>query len=180
MNSTNYDIRRLRKKDERAWKSLFDECYAPMCHLALQYVGDPFLAEMMAEDVMCHLWESIDRIEISGSLINYLLQSVRNRCLDYNKSFHAKKVGHLQSDSLLYVDDASHPLGLLMESELFSHYQEAVMNLPDESRRVFLMSREEDMKYEEIAEQLDISVNTVKYHIKQSLAMLRDRLKKYL
>ena len=52
--------------------------------------------------------------------------------------------------------------------------------IPLESRRVFIMSRFHDMSYQNIAQSLDISVNTVKYHIKQALVILRGELEKYL
>ena len=56
----------------------------------------------------------------------------------------------------------------------------AIGRLPDECRRVFRLSRFEERKYEEIAKELNISVNTVKYHIKRALALLHEDLSKYL
>jgi len=80
---------------------------------------------------------------------------------------------------LLFLSD-EYPLGRLMEKELMAKVQEEIERLPKETRQVFILSRLEELKHDEIAARLGISVNTVKYHIKQALSILRDRLKDYL
>ena len=72
------------------------------------------------------------------------------------------------------------PLGTLLEAELEDKVKAAIRTIPSGSRRVFLLSRFHNMKYAEISEKLDISVNTVKYHIKQALAHIRRELEPYL
>ena len=79
----------------------------------------------------------------------------------------------------LFVDDKQ-PLGMLLEQELEDELKRSIDELPLECRRVFYKSRFEQKKYEEIAEELGISVNTVKYHIKNALAFLQKRLGNYL
>ena len=81
---------------------------------------------------------------------------------------------------LQYVKDSNYPLGRLLEKELENEIMNAINRLPDECRKVFNMSRFENRKYEEIAQELKISVNTVKYHIKHALALLHEDLGKYL
>ena len=67
-----------------------------------------------------------------------------------------------------------------MEKELEEKIREAVASLPDDSRRVFVLSRYEGKTYEQMAKELGISVNTVKYPIKRALRMLYNRLEPYL
>lgn len=74
----------------------------------------------------------------------------------------------------------SHPLGTLLERELEEEIYKAIDKLPNECRRVFDKSRFEGKSYEEISQELGISVNTVKYHIKNALASLQTNLSKYL
>lgn len=81
-------------------------------------------------------------------------------------------------DNIL-VDD-SHPLGILLEHELEDKIQEVVTRLPKDCQRVFVKSRFENKSYEEISLELNISVNTVKYHIKNALAFLNKHLSEYL
>ena len=68
----------------------------------------------------------------------------------------------------------------IFDSEIQHIVQKALKRMPNQSRQIFILSRYHDMKYEEIASQMNISVNTVKYHIKNALSKLRTELKDYL
>jgi len=176
-------VEQLKEGKERAYRYLFDRHYQVLCHVAAQYVGDDFVAETIVSDVLFHLWEIRETLSITTSLRSYLMQSVRNRSLDYLKAQEnqVEVSGELQDFPILqYVKDDDTPLGRLLDQELEGEIMKAIDRLPEECKRVFLLSRFEDRKYEEIAEELGISINTVKYHIKHALALLHDDLGKYL
>ena len=65
-------------------------------------------------------------------------------------------------------------------SELEDKIEDIIREMPEECRKVFLLSRYGDKSYAEIADELNISVNTVKYHIKKALSLLREELKDYI
>ena len=179
-------VQQLKNGVDAAYKYLYDQHYQILCHVAAQYVKDDFLAETIVGDVIFHLWEVRETIEINTSVRSYLMTCVRNRCIDYLKShYHKREVAHSDTGLrdfpvLQYVKDDDYPLGKLLEKELEDEIMNAINRLPDECRRVFNMSRFENRKYEEIAQELKISVNTVKYHIKHALALLHEDLGKYL
>ncbi len=179
-------VQQLKNGVDAAYKYLYDQHYQILCHVAAQYVKDDFLAETIVGDVIFHLWEVRETIEINTSVRSYLMTCVRNRCIDYLKSqYHKREVAHSDTGLrdfpvLQYVKDDDYPLGKLLEKELEDEIMNAINRLPDECRRVFNMSRFENRKYEEIAQVLKISVNTVKYHIKHALALLHEDLGKYL
>ena len=179
-------VQQLKNGVDAAYKYLYDQHYQILCHVAAQYVKDDFLAETIVGDVIFHLWEVRETIEINTSVRSYLMTCVRNRCIDYLKSqYHKREVAHSDTGLrdfpvLQYVKDDDYPLGKLLEKELEDEIMNAINRLPEECRRVFNMSRFENRKYEEIAQELKISVNTVKYHIKHALALLHEDLGKYL
>ena len=179
-------VQQLKNGVDAAYKYLYDQHYQILCHVAAQYVKDDFLAETIVGDVIFHLWEVRETIEIETSLRSYLMTCVRHRCMDYLKSQHHQREVSESNASLRdfpvlqYVKDDDYPLGRLLEKELEDEIMSAINRLPDECRRVFNMSRFENRKYEEIANELKISVNTVKYHIKHALALLHEELGKYL
>lgn len=175
-------VEQLKKGNERAYKFLYEQHYQILCHVAAQYVKDDFLAETIVGDVIFHLWEIRESLEINNNLRSYLLQSVKHRCMDYLKSqYHQKELAALQDFPVLnYIKGDDYPLGRLLEQELEGEIMQAIDNLPEECGRVFRMSRFEEKKYEEIARELNISVNTVKYHIKRALTLLHEELGKYL
>lgn len=168
---------------DKAFRELYDVYYRRLFCIARQYLQDEFIAETIVSDVFFHLWESRKSLLIQTSLNAYLIRSVRNYSINYlQKNYVEKEVSLNNIDitsPLLFLSD-DYPLGRLMEKELAQKIHEEINALPEETRRVFILSRIEELKHEEIATKLNISVNTVKYHIKQALSVLRERLKDYL
>lgn len=179
-------VEQLISGDENAYKYIYDHHYVLLCRVANKYLNDSFLAETIVGDVIFHLWEIRSSININISLRYYLVKAVRNRCINFLRSEYENKemsfsllgFGDLLDDYVKASD--SHPLGSLLEHELENEIQSTINKLPQECRRVFIKSRFENKNYEEIAQELRISVNTVKYHIKNALAFIRTDLDKYI
>lgn len=181
-------IERLRKGDESVFREIYDCHYALLCRFADQILNDPMLAEEVVDDVIFYLWEHRMEVEIKYSIRAYLIRAVRNRSLnELRSSFHMEERSFsslYSSDSMDFLDtlfaDSKQPLGILLEQELEGELNRCIEALPRECKMVFQKSRFEQKKYEEIATELGISVNTVKYHIKNALSFLQARLGNYL
>ena len=179
-------IQQLKEGNNEAYMHLYDRHYQVLCYFADQYVHDSFLAETIVCDVIFHIWEIREQLNVTTSLRQYLMQSVRNRCLDYKKSQYVKRERtHVEGSlydfpALDYIASDDYPLGNLLQSELENVIRKAIDRLPEECQRVFRLSRFECKSQEEIAQLLGISTNTVKYHIKRALSLLRSDLSKYL
>ena len=179
-------VEQLKIGNEDAYQYIYDRRYALLCHVASGYVKDQFLAETIVGDTIFHLWEIRETLEISVSIRSYLVRAVRNRCINYlNSEWEKREIAFSSlmpdeiTDDKMTISD-SHPLGALLERELEEEIYKAIDKLPNECRRVFDKSRFEGKSYEEISQELGISVNTVKYHIKNALASLQMNLSKYL
>lgn len=185
-NTEKLIIEQLKRGNEDAYKYIYDHHYVSLCHVANQYVKDDFLAETIVGDVIFHLWEIGDSLNITISVRSYLMRAVRNRCIDHINSEHERRevsFSVLMSGEVpeeRYLQSDAYPLGTLLEQELEKEIRAAIEKLPNVCKCVFEKSRFEDKKYEEISEELGISVNTVKYHIKNALAFLQAELSKYL
>lgn len=179
-------VKQLMEGNEKAYGFLYDQHYPVLCHIAEQYVRDAFLAETIASDIIFHLWEVRSTLHITTSIRSYLAQSVRNRCINYLNSQVNQRETVLSKGELTdlpvmrYIQSDDYPLGRLLTNELEEEIKAAIERLPEECRRVFRMSRFEEKKNQEIADELGISVNTVKYHMKRALATLQEELQKYL
>lgn len=181
-------IKKLRKGDERAFRLLYDRHYMLLCRFANQLLNNVALAEEVVDDVIFYLWEHRQEVEIRYSIRAYLMRAVRNRCLNELQLQSHREELHISSflspESMDFLDslfvDNKQPLGMLLEQELEEELKRSIDELPLECRKVFYKSRFEQKKYEEIATELGISVNTVKYHIKNALAFLQRRLGNYL
>lgn len=178
-------IELLKQGNEEAYKYIYDRYYSMLSHIAYEFIGDSYLAETIVGDTIFHLWEIRDSIEIDSSLISYLVRAVRNRCINHlNLEYRQKEISFskLLSDNThmhKYIISEDHPLGLLLENELEQKIENAIESLPEECKRVFKKSRYEGQSYTNIATDLGISINTVKYHIKNAILHLQKDLKKY-
>lgn len=181
-------IEKLKQGDEKAFKYIYDCYYVFLCRFANQLLHDPALAEEIVDDTIFYLWEHRLEVEITYSVRAYLIRAVRNRSLNELNSLRHREELRFSSFTLpenrefldMIFDPDEHPLGYLLEKELEDELMKSIEELPEECRAVFKKSRLEQKKYEEIAAELNISVNTVKYHIKNALAFMQRRMGKYL
>lgn len=185
-NTEKIIIEQLKAGDEQAYKYIYDHHYVFLCHIAYGYVRDHFIAETVVGDAIFHVWEIRESLDITVSIRAYLTRAVRNRCINHltsererNEVSLSEIISENTSDNGFIISD-QYPLGILLERELEEAISDSIHKLPKECRAVFEKSRFEEKKYEEIAQELDISVNTVKYHIKKALSQLRLDLGKHL
>lgn len=181
-------IDKLKQGDEKAFQYIYDCHYVLLCRFAYQLLNDSSLAEEIVDDTIFYLWEHRAELEITHSIRAYLMRAVRNRCLNELNSLSHRTELRFSSFMLpenvdflnnVFVED-DHPLGMLLDRELEEKLSQCIENLPQECRTVFKKSRFEQKKYEEIATELNISVNTVKYHIKNAIASLQTNMGSYL
>jgi RNA polymerase sigma-70 factor (ECF subfamily) len=176
----------LKQGDNTAYKYVYEHYYTLLCAIVYEYLKDRFLCESMVDDLIYHLWEKRATLEITTSLRSYLVRAVRNRCINYlnlereRREITFSSMSAKENESIQYSQSLEYPLAVLLENELDEKIRQSIENLPEDCRTIFRKSRYEDKSYEEIARESGISVNTVKYHIKQALARLKNDLADYL
>lgn len=176
----------LKAGNEKAYGILYKNHYAILCHYANFYLHDKFSAEAVVEDVIYHLWENRENLMIKKSIRSYLVTAVRNKCLDTlklkrNQTEHV--ISSLSEKTAFYMSNlpvSDSPYGILLSKELEEKVMQAIETLPAECKQVFIKSRIEQKKNKEIAEELGISINTVKYHMKNAIKILRNKLEHYI
>ena len=179
-------IKYLKEGNEQAFQYIFDKYYDFLCLIAQSYLRDNFIAETIVGDIIYNIWEIRESLDIKTSLRPYLTRSVKNRCINHlQKEYVQREISMNQYEDKAAIEELffienKHPLENLLEQELLNKIDQLIGELAPECRQVFIMSRYDNMKYEEIAEKLGISINTVKYHIKNALTQLRTELKEYL
>ncbi|MDR3250728.1 MAG: RNA polymerase sigma-70 factor [Tannerella sp.] len=176
----------LKTGDNRAYTYLYDRHYALLCRIAYEFLKDDFLAQTVVDDLIAHIYENRQTLTLSSPVRAYLVRAVKNRCINYlqlererrETSFSAFE--NSETSCLDFPDTDASPLAKLLEKELEGEIAKAINRLPQACKTVFEKSRFEEKTYEEISAEMNISVNTVKYHIKNALSFLRDELAKYL
>jgi RNA polymerase sigma-70 factor (ECF subfamily) len=172
-------LQAIKAGDERAFEALFKAHYAPLLAFARKFVADAETAEEIVQDLFFALWEKRDALMPTVSLRSYLFAAVRNACLNHLK--HLKVRAQHQAHALaLPTNFATDPAEDLQAAELEARISLAIAELPDRCGEIFLLSRVEGLKYQEIADQLKLSPRTVEVQIGKALKLLRTQLKPYL
>lgn len=168
----------LKSGNEKALQRVFSEYYTTLCSIVFQYVKDTQISESIAEDVIFNLWEKRAQILPLESFRSYILRMARNRSIDYLRGQHpTEEINDTLPQRLIADED-------IFESYISTELQQLIdkklKDLSPQCQRVFYLSRYESLSYHEISLQLNISENTVKYHIKTALAHLRKELSPYI
>ena len=173
----------LKAGDTEAYQYIFDTHYQVLCYTANRYVRDSFVAETIVGDMIYRMWENRATLNVNTSLRSYLIQAVRNGCIDYLRSKHQRyevAASHLaEADCMANLADGEQPIDRLVGNELADRVDTAIEHLPAECRRVEL-SRFMGKRHAEIASELNISVSTVKYHLRNALQLLARELGSYI
>lgn len=162
----------LSNRDNKIFGLLFEKYHAPMFRFAETFVFHPDVAEDIVQEVFLKLWESPE-IKIEKSLRSYLFLMVRNRCIDF---LRALQVEDKRKKKLLEAQILSDTTDLEFDEATSEIIKQTINELPEQCRQVYNLSVYEDMKYNEIAKELDISVNAVKVQVFRARKYLRKNL----
>jgi len=168
---------KLKLGDERAFQVLFRKYYPAMCNFARQFLNDPELAEETVQDMFVKIWEKRESLNIESSVKHYFFRSVRNHCL--NQIQHEKIKKQYASMVLETAQQEINPDQYYIEVGLVDRIEKSIDSLPPKRQEIFRLSREQGLKYKEIAETLNISVKTVEAQMGLALKHLRDELKEF-
>ena len=155
------------------FKQLFDKYFDVIRTFIFYRCGDADAASDMAQDVFLKVWEK--REQLINDNLKSLLYKMANDLVISNYRKEMSRMDFEQSMTLQNVETASTEEELLF-NELASSYAQALEKMPETQRTVFLMSRNDEMKYHEIAECLDISIKAVEKRMSAALLFLRKKL----
>lgn len=169
----------LRNGRQDEFEKMFRAWYNPLCAYAYGFLTSRDEAEETVQSVFIQLWSKRKQLEVETSLKSYLYRSVRNHCINVLKHEKVKKEHRAFSIQNGQTSKSDSDESLTTE-ELKVKISVALDQLPKECRRVFELSRFEELKYAEIAERLNISIKTVENQMGKALRIMRAELKEYL
>jgi len=172
-------VTKLREGDNNAFSVIFTSYYKDLVLFALNFTHNIESAEEIVQDLFVKIWEDHETIIINGSLKSYLLKAVHNKCIDRIRhlKIRQKYNNEVLTNSIDYEYNTDN---YLITSELEDLVRTALDKLPPEISQAYRMNRYEGLKYQEIAEKLNVSVRTVEVRIGKALCALRIELQDYL
>lgn len=168
----------LKKGDTKAFEQVFNRYYNQLYTFILRTLFDKNFAEDLTQSVFVALWENRAKIDPDKNIENYLYTIARNKVYRQTERLLLK----LKHEEYLKENPMSHPN---IEDEVHSKFLENILfelieELPKQRRKVFLMSRKENLSNKEIAKQLAISEKTVETQLRRSLLFLKQKMHYYL
>ncbi|KAA6438858.1 RNA polymerase sigma-70 factor [Dyadobacter flavalbus] len=155
---------------------LFRRYYQPLCSQAVRFVYDKAVAEDIVAELFKTFWQKriFERIEYTYRA--YLYRAVRHNCLLYLQREAKTTISVEQYLTEELLVQASHPSDQVQFDELAERIDKVILALSPSVRRVFLLSRFEGRKNQEIANELHISLKTVEAHLTKALTVFRKAL----
>jgi len=166
---------RIKRDDLKAYEAIFRQYYQQLYRFAYNYLRDQVPSEEMAQEVFLYIWEKRSQIEIKTTLKTYLYSAIKNKCLNYIK-YEVPRKNELE-ESHLAMMMVNQPEREEDSERMRRHIDAAVNELPTKCRQIFILSRNAGLTYEEIAEELELSVKTVENQMSIALKKLRESLK---
>ncbi|HTN09191.1 RNA polymerase sigma-70 factor [Agriterribacter sp.] len=164
----------LAKGSEEAFTALFYQYRGKLYHYIFTITASQEMAEDTVHDVFLKIWTNREKLANIENMNAYLYRVCHNQAISGLRRMAKETLilAELQQENMLplpNVDPAS-------QREIRISIQQAVNKLSPQQRKIFLLSRHDGLKHKQIAEQLGVSINTIKTHLGQALRFLREEV----
>ena len=168
-------FKKIKDGNIEAFETLFRSYYDPLCRYSYQFVENMEAAEEIVQDLFYVIWKERHNLQIFTSVNGYLYRSVKNKSLQYVEKVNVREN---YKNTLIFensIIETYTPQEELEYKELEQQIERTLCSLPGRRQKIFRMNRMEGKKYNEIAQELNVSVKTVEAEISKALRELRDK-----
>jgi RNA polymerase sigma-70 factor (ECF subfamily) len=173
-------IEGLRQGSQASFEVIYKQYFNALYRYSFSILNDPHLAEEMVQNVFLKIWEKKGELVVQSSLKAYLYRAVHNASMNRIKHEKVKQQYESHTTHAMKTVKSQNPAQLSQYKQLQVALQSALEELPEQCRTVFQLSRFDELKYREIAVELNISEKTVENHMSKALKLLRLKLADFL
>lgn len=165
----------IRTDDRGAFTELYNRYWDKTYAVALHRLDDEHEAEEVVQEVFLSIWQRRATLQLTHTVATYLAVAVKYKVINHLAKQYRRQLQHdeLTMTSPIVADSTA---DWLYEKELRQLLEKTISQLPEKCRIVFLLSRDENKTYAEIAAELNISQKTVEAHMSKALRELRETL----
>jgi len=171
-NLKNFNLlfEQIKNRNRKSFQTFFNFYYQPLVIYANSYLADQAASEDLVQEVFIYIWENAKKIEIKHSIKAYLYRMVRNRCLNFLKSIKlTDSIDLIELHHTLEVENRTDDfIEEKRQKEMMFHIKKITEQFPAQMLKIFELKFLHNYKYKEIAEELNISINTVKTQLKRA------------
>ncbi|MCQ0112009.1 RNA polymerase sigma factor [Zhouia amylolytica] len=171
----NWLLSELKKGSKEAYRNIFMKYYKIVLAYLIKLSGDLSLSEDLAQGVFLKLWTKRKSLQIHTSLKKYLFSTAYNSFMDHFRDLERERI--MQRDYLQFSSLTNDEQEIKNQEQLESdlrRLRELIDDLPPKCKEIFLLSKQEGLKYKEIANRLDVSIKTVESQMYLAMKKLRE------
>jgi RNA polymerase sigma-70 factor (family 1) len=169
--------KRIAESDQQAFRILFDSYSSKLIEFAFSMVKLRDAATEIVDEVFVRIWQQRQRIVSIQNLKVYLYTATKNTALNYISKKAKEQVTEPFDFINIQIRDNESPEQQMITSEIFKKIKIAVNELPPRCKMIFKLIREDGLKYKEVAEILNVSVNTVDAQMVIAVKRISEKLK---
>jgi RNA polymerase sigma-70 factor (family 1) len=168
-----------KENDEKAFRQLFELYYAPLVQYSTYITGSFSLAEEIVSEVFVSLWKNRLKLTEINDFKNYVYTSTKYKTIDYIRQ--AKNLTFISFDKKEFQECITYetPEIKYIEEEVRLKLESAILKLPEKCRMIYRLVKEEQMKYRDVADLLDISPKTVENQMIIAIRKIREEISSY-
>jgi len=167
------------KMNQKEFQRIFEHYFQDVVSFLYTYTSDRETLNDWVQEVFIKIWGKKDKLDIHHpGFKGYILTTARNHALEQLKR-QKKYETWLEENIARQKKESPFQSSGSESSNFMEQYRIAVKKLPERAREAYLLSREDGLKYKEIASVMDISVKTVEAHMSKALELLRDELDEF-
>ena len=171
----NLILEEISKRNRKVFKAFFNKHYKDLVIYANGYLFDQHASEDLVQEVFIYIWENADSLNIKTSLKGYLYAMVRNRCLNYLKSLKiTDNYDFLEFNISLITEHVFESVSDDDKQIVYHQILKIVDSLPAKMQQIVKLKFLHQYKYAEIAEELGVSINTVKTQLKRAKSKITE------
>ena len=167
----------LRDDNEEAFRELYERYWYKMYVIAHRKLRRKEVAEELAQELFVMLWQKRATLRIIN-VPAFLGVSLKNLMIDYIRR-HIQEEHYLDQLRLFFPTDVFSTSEAVQLNELSEALQQALAQLPDKTREIFVLSRFEQLTIREIAQRLNLTEKAIEYHLARSTTFLRHHLRDF-
>ena len=173
-------IRSIINGDKKAFKKVYDSWYQRLFSFALKSTRNANDAEDLTQEIFIRIWENRNRFVEEISIESQFFTIARNITIDYYRKKVAQSNLLLKLENEIRYYNESNESESPLNSQHIIRLKKAIENLPQKRREIFKLNKYFGLTYEEIANEMGISKNTVHSQISKALSTIRSKLVSFL
>lgn len=168
-------LQRVAAGDERAFRQLFDQYWEPLYLGVVALVKSKEMAHDLLQEIFLKIWNTRDQLPQKENVRNYLYIVARNHVFNELRK-KSREVSFQEHIIQHFTDGTASALEQMISKESRELIERAVQRLPEQQRMVYMLTRQQGLSQDEIAQQLSISKSTIKTHMSRALNAIREEV----